>query len=154
MLYQLSYTPKSGVPGRDRTCGLLLRRQALYPLSYGHIWRWVWDLNPRITVLQTAALPLRQPTESGAPGRIRTCDHLIRSQVLYPLSYRRIPMRLIPSKLHSGDCVIHIKWLSWYPSGATVALAGLCRLGGQALGRLVPVRSTGYPASTPGLSTW
>ena len=26
----------------------------------------------------------------GAPGRIRTYDHLIRSQVLYPLSYRRI----------------------------------------------------------------
>ena len=26
-----------GTPGRTRTCGLLLRRQALYPLSYGRI---------------------------------------------------------------------------------------------------------------------
>jgi hypothetical protein len=24
-----------GAPGRNRTCGLLLRRQTLYPLSYG-----------------------------------------------------------------------------------------------------------------------
>jgi hypothetical protein len=26
---------ESGAPGRNRTCGLLLRRQTLYPLSYG-----------------------------------------------------------------------------------------------------------------------
>ena len=26
---------KSSAPGRIRTCGLLLRRQTLYPLSYG-----------------------------------------------------------------------------------------------------------------------
>ena len=26
-----------GTPGRTRTCGLLLRRQALYPLSYGRV---------------------------------------------------------------------------------------------------------------------
>jgi hypothetical protein len=25
----------TGAPGRIRTCGLLLRRQTLYPLSYG-----------------------------------------------------------------------------------------------------------------------
>ena len=27
----------SGTPGRTRTCDLLLRRQALYPLSYGRV---------------------------------------------------------------------------------------------------------------------
>jgi hypothetical protein len=86
LLYQLSYTPINGVPGRDRTCGLLLRRQALYPLSYGHMFVWHMHLSIRF-----AGRPLRddRSTDSGAPGRIRTYDHLIRSQVLYPLSYWR-----------------------------------------------------------------
>ena len=59
----------SGAPGRIRTCGLLIRSQALCPLSYGRlpftftttgtcpqdryrgaragIWRRGWDSNPR-----------------------------------------------------------------------------------------------------------
>ena len=32
----------------------------------------------------------RTPTSSGAPDRSRTCNLLIRSQVLYPLSYGRV----------------------------------------------------------------
>ena len=50
----------SGAPGRDRTCGHLLRRQMLYPLSY---WSSVyesseWDLNPRPIAYKAIALPL------------------------------------------------------------------------------------------------
>lgn len=44
----LRYTPESGTSA--------CRLKPEVPL-----WRRVWDLNPRIAVLQTAALPLRQP---------------------------------------------------------------------------------------------
>ncbi len=36
----------SGTPDRTRTCGLLLRRQALYPLSYGRIVRYSLNCTP------------------------------------------------------------------------------------------------------------
>ena len=35
----LSYSPKIGTTGRNRTCDSLLRRQMLYPLSYGRMVR-------------------------------------------------------------------------------------------------------------------
>ena len=36
--------------------------------------------------------------ENGALDRIRTCDPLIKSQLLYRLSYERIPIRSAPAR--------------------------------------------------------
>jgi hypothetical protein len=44
-------------------------------------------LNLRPTRYRHAALPLSYASISGASGRIRTCDPLVRSQALLPLSY-------------------------------------------------------------------
>ena len=41
----LSYSRHTeGAPGRDRTCGPLLRRQLLYPLSYGGMPKNEWPI--------------------------------------------------------------------------------------------------------------
>ena len=57
---QLSYNhhySASGAPSRTRTCGLLLRRQLLYPLSYGSLWSGRRDSNPRHPAWKASALP-------------------------------------------------------------------------------------------------
>lgn len=64
-------------------------------LCHASIWRREgdsnshWDTSPR---LPASNRPLYHSATSpnGAPGRIRTCNLLIRSQMLYPLSYRRM----------------------------------------------------------------
>ncbi len=50
-----------GAPGRIRTCGLLLRRQTLYPLSYGGV------------VKRTAPLGLHRLAHRRSRSRISTC---------------------------------------------------------------------------------
>jgi hypothetical protein len=51
-------------------------------------------IEPSTMVLETTVIPFNYAPiynfVNGAPGGIRTSDTLIRSQVLYPLSYRRI----------------------------------------------------------------
>jgi hypothetical protein len=63
-------------PSTTRTCDRLLRRQMLYPLSYGCIKR--------------------------AGGETRTRDNLIGNQILYQLSYTRIMLQagLEPARPH------------------------------------------------------
>jgi hypothetical protein len=41
---------------------------------------------------------IRQPTNSCAPSRIRTCDILLKRQLLYQLSYERILYKFITKK--------------------------------------------------------
>jgi hypothetical protein len=43
---------------------------------------------------------------NGAPGRIRTADHLVRSQVLYPAELRA-PARSVAFAGHFGNSVSH-----------------------------------------------
>ncbi len=45
-----------GTPGRTRTCGLLLRRQALYPLSYGRVVP--YEYSPRTSARPPSELQL------------------------------------------------------------------------------------------------
>src|SRR5262245_35866602 len=42
----------------------------------------------RLTGRRKNGAPGQNATENGAPGRIRTADHLVRSQVLYPAELR------------------------------------------------------------------
>ena len=56
------------------------------------IWGGKWDSNPRQPESQSGTLPTELfPPEfefCGLPGRDRTCDHLLRRQVLYPTELR------------------------------------------------------------------
>lgn len=55
---------------------------------------------------------------SGEPSRARTCDPLIKSQLLYQLSYR--PLRLTREKLYvrRRDCQASVRFeLLRYPEG-------------------------------------
>ena len=55
-------------------------------------WGGKWDSNPRQPESQSGTLPTELfPPEfefCGLPGRDRTCDHLLRRQVLYPTELR------------------------------------------------------------------
>ena len=55
-------------------------------------WGGKWDSNPRQPESQSGTLPTQLfPPEfefCGLPGRDRTCDHLLRRQVLYPTELR------------------------------------------------------------------
>ena len=42
---------------------------------------------------------------SGAPGRTRTCDPLLRRQLLCPLSYGRVQPRLYHPGAHPKRCI-------------------------------------------------
>ena len=54
--------PYYGVPAESRTPDAWIKSPLLYLLSYRHIlWRSVRDLNTKLRVLQTAALPFGQP---------------------------------------------------------------------------------------------
>ena len=104
-------TGQNGAPGRTRTCNPRLRRPVLYPVELRALrkfrnWSGWRDSNPRPTAPKAVALPgcatprtvqiLPKKTGPdwgpvliyGAPGRIRTSDRLVRSQVLYPTELR------------------------------------------------------------------
>jgi hypothetical protein len=82
----------NGAPGRSRTSDLLVRSQLLYPAELrAHI---AWRCNS-LKILEFAAQSKRPTNDqnanlerSGAPGRIRTSDPLVRSQMLYPAELR------------------------------------------------------------------
>ena len=87
--------PLFGVPSADRTRNLLSKSQLLYLLSY-----WYRIMVRKVGVeptrycyhqiLSLERLPIPPLSHKGSPSRIRTCDSLINSQVLYRLSYRGI----------------------------------------------------------------
>ena len=57
-----------GTPDRTRTCGLLLRRQALYPLSYGRaVWVATTGVAPQQIVYHALAKGSNIPPESRIP---------------------------------------------------------------------------------------
>ena len=66
---------------------------ARYPVRALNLWGGKWDSNPRQPESQSGTLPTElfppQNFEScGLPGRIRTSDHLLRRQMLYPTELR------------------------------------------------------------------
>jgi hypothetical protein len=50
------------------------------------------------------------PLTCCALGRIRTCNLLIRSQMLYPLSYERFACRLWTSRAAFAGTTLHDRW--------------------------------------------
>ncbi len=46
-----------------------------------------------MTETKKASKPLALNVNNGAPGTIRTCDRLVRSQVLYPAELRALNLR-------------------------------------------------------------
>jgi hypothetical protein len=66
-------------------------------------------------------MPDRKPSIKfyGTPGRIRTYDTLLRTEVLYPLSYRSMTksIRLVVLAVHNAVVakVVIVDWLTWEP---------------------------------------
>ena len=92
-LDQLGYTP-IGVPSAARTHDLRIKSPLLYLLSYWYIMVRKVGIEPTWYCyhqsLSLERLPIPPLSHNGSPSRIRTCDSLINSQVLYRLSYRGI----------------------------------------------------------------
>ena len=96
---KLCYFPFNGALGRNRTHNLLIRSQALYPVELlAHIngaqgrSRTGTDFKVR-RILSPVRLPISPPgliQLNGDPQATRTPDPLIKSQMLYRLSYERI----------------------------------------------------------------
>ncbi len=59
-----------GAPSRNRTCDQLLRRQLLYPLSYGRNWSGRRDSNPRHPAWKASALPTELLPHSHHPRMV------------------------------------------------------------------------------------
>ena len=84
-----------GEPSKNRTCNLLIKSELLYLLSYGFI---KLDEPSRLF----AHLPTKNPDSDsyrtipcvwdkfGGPGRNRSLDLLVKSQLLFRLSYEPI----------------------------------------------------------------
>ena len=84
---------ESGAPGRIRTSDPLIRSQILYPAELrAHnksagtsiLFKFKTSLSLKLAEFKTS----QSRFQNGAPGRIRTSDPLIRSQILYPAELR------------------------------------------------------------------
>ncbi len=108
---QLSYgrsstfgTAQNGAPGRIRTSDHLVRSQVLYPAELRALTNFcvllkmvrpggfepptTWFVARYSIQLSYGRSQTFDSALNGAPGRIRTSDHLVRSQVLYPAELR------------------------------------------------------------------
>jgi hypothetical protein len=73
-----------GAAGRIRTCDHLVRSQILYPAELQPHWITLCKMQTNhIQILKNTKLTSKY-LKDGAAGRSRTCDRLVRSQVLYP----------------------------------------------------------------------
>src|SRR5580700_10771014 len=47
----------------------------------------------------------------GAPGRTRTCDRLLRRQLLYPAELQALTGHIVPDGSHTRDTPLSWRWL-------------------------------------------